>query len=64
MGRTDQKSKNITPMDTPIITRAWESLKPQPLIMPVPISHHFQGSVRYIKKGTQEASSVIPEAKA
>jgi len=64
MGRTDQKSKNITPTDTPIIANAWDNLNPKPLIMPVPISHHFQGSVRYMKKGTQEASSVIPEAKA
>ena len=64
MGKTVQKNKTIVAMDIPMMTKTWVRLKPQFLIMPVPMSHHFQGSVIQKKKGTHEARSVTPEARA
>jgi hypothetical protein len=49
------------PMETPMTTTAWMHERRHDFVMPVPISHHFQGSVKIIKYGIQAASSVVPE---
>ena len=48
----------------PTIRKTCGSLKPKLFIIPVPMSHHFHGSVSQKNNGTHEASSVTPEEKA
>jgi len=64
IGKRDQKNKNIMHTDTPMTKTACPGLNPQHFTIPVPMSHHFQGSVSQIKKGIQEARRVTPEERA
>ena len=56
----DIKKMIVQKIDAPITQIVFFVVKPKPRIMPVPASHHFQGSVKSIKKGTHAAIRVVP----